>query len=102
VSYISGSAIFSSISKGHSLESSGYPWVIEGKVVDFSRNMPKQVVQQHRRFQVCLQCIILSVGHYPFYGSPDLTLIKASLDWFFLEGFPMGLPKNIGVLMCLI
>jgi hypothetical protein len=106
---------FPYISAGHSLDSRGYPWVIEGKVtgcpfvghrreshMDFSGNVPEQVIQQHMCFQVCLQCIILSVGHFPCYGSPDLTLIKASLDWFSLQGFSRGLPKNLGVLMCLI
>jgi hypothetical protein len=51
-------------------------------------------------FQVCLQCIILSVGHFPCYGSPDLTLIKASLDWFSLQGFSRGLYPKILVFMC--
>jgi hypothetical protein len=51
-------------------------------------NMLVQGCTTTQEFQVCLQCIILSVGHFPYYGSPDLTLIKASLDWFSLGVFP--------------
>jgi hypothetical protein len=43
--------------------------------------------------------VFLLVGHFPCYGSPDLTLIKASWNWFSLRGFSRGsLPENIGVL----
>jgi hypothetical protein len=31
--------------------------------------------------------VFLLVGHYPYYESPDLTIIKASKYWFSLWGF---------------
>jgi hypothetical protein len=46
--------------------------------------------------------VFLLVGHFSYYVSPDLTLIKASWNWFSLRGFSRGsLPENIGVL-CVI
>jgi hypothetical protein len=61
---------------GHRREIRGCLQVIEGKFMDFLENVPKQVVQQHMCFQVCLQCTILLVGHFTCYKSPNLTLIK--------------------------
>jgi hypothetical protein len=44
--------------------------------------------------------VFLLVGHFPYYGSLDLTLIKAYWNLFSLQGFfsKGSLPKNIGVL----
>jgi hypothetical protein len=43
--------------------------------------------------------VFLLVGHFPYYKSPDLTLIKASKYGFSLQGFSRGsLLENIGVL----
>jgi hypothetical protein len=68
-------------------DSHRYLWVIEGQVVDIHKIEKGKlhmhwkmcwyrVVQQHKSFQVCLQCIILLVGHFSCYESPELTLIK--------------------------
>jgi hypothetical protein len=90
-SYRSDRRGFPYTSVGHSLDSRRYPQVREGKVADV-RGLDKgnswmdwktcwyRIVQQHMSFQVCVQCRILSVGHFPCYGSLDLTLIKESLD----------------------
>jgi hypothetical protein len=37
-----------------------------------------------------LSVVVFSVGHYPYYVSSDLTLIKASKYWFSLNGFSRG------------
>jgi len=34
--------------------------------------------------------VFLSEGHFPYYGSPHLTLIKASKYCFYLRGFFHG------------
>jgi hypothetical protein len=47
--------------------------------------------------------VFLSVGHYPYYGSPDFSIIKSFSALVFPLGFFQGyLPKNIGVYVCLI
>jgi hypothetical protein len=47
--------------------------------------------------------VFLSVGHYPYYGSPDFSIIKSFSTLVFPLGFFQGyLPKNIGVYVCLI
>jgi hypothetical protein len=47
--------------------------------------------------------VFLSVGHYPYYGSPDFSIIKSFSVLVFPRGFFQGyLPKNIGVYVCMI
>jgi hypothetical protein len=42
--------------------------------------------------------VFLSVGHYPFYGSHDLIIVKAYRYWFSLWGFSRGFYTKIFVL----
>jgi hypothetical protein len=47
--------------------------------------------------------VFLSVGHYPYYESPDFSIIKSFSTLVFPLGFFQGyLPKNIGVYVCMI
>jgi hypothetical protein len=46
--------------------------------------------------------VFLSVGHYPYYGSPDFSIIKSFSTLVFPPVFQGYLPKNIGVYVCLI
>jgi hypothetical protein len=44
--------------------------------------------------------VFLLVGHYPYYRSPDFSIIKSFSTLVFPLGFFQGyLPKNIGVLV---
>jgi hypothetical protein len=44
--------------------------------------------------------VFLSVGHYPYYGSPDFSIIKSFSALFSLQGFSRGIYPKILVFMC--
>jgi len=45
----------------------------------------------------------LSVGHYPYYESLDISIVKSFSTLVFPPGFFQGyLPKYIGVYVCMI
>jgi hypothetical protein len=44
--------------------------------------------------------VFLSVGHYPYYGSPDFSIIKSFSALVFPQGFSRGIYPKILVFMC--
>jgi hypothetical protein len=44
--------------------------------------------------------VFLSVGHYPYYGSPDFIIIKSFSALVFPLGFSRGIYPKILVFMC--
>jgi hypothetical protein len=66
-----------------------YAGVLKGMCVHIEKHVIQGSYNEQNMLGLSI-VVFLSMGHYPYYESPDLTIIKASKYWFSLQGFSKG------------
>jgi hypothetical protein len=88
---------------GSSVETGVYMWVCLRKSHVHLEKHADLGCTTDQTFPGLSAVVFLLVGHYPYYGSPDFSIIKSFSTLVFPPGFFQGyLPKNIGVYVCMI